>query len=154
MHEIQELADTISVFRNGRHVGTFGSGEASGGEIVQMMIGREMSAVYPPKPLRNEPPAPVLEVDGLSWTDSLSDISFTVGKGEIVGLGGLDGQGQRQLLLALFGVLRGVGRDRQRRWPATRPGQPDGRYPAERRDGAHPGRPQDGGADAANVDRR
>jgi ribose transport system ATP-binding protein len=58
--------------------------------------------------MRNEPPAPVLQVDGLSWTDSLSDISFSVGKGEIVGLGGLDGQGQRQLLLALFGVLRGV----------------------------------------------
>jgi ribose transport system ATP-binding protein len=47
MHEIQELADTISVFRNGRHVDTFGSGERSGSEIVQMMIGREMSAVYP-----------------------------------------------------------------------------------------------------------
>jgi ribose transport system ATP-binding protein len=108
MHEIQELADTVSVFRNGRHVSTFPSGQHSGREVVQMMIGREMSAVYPPKPLRNEPPAPVLEVSNLSWTDRLSEISFSVGKGEIVGLGGLDGQGQRQLLLALFGVLRGV----------------------------------------------
>jgi ribose transport system ATP-binding protein len=108
MHEIQELADTVSVFRNGRHVSTFPSGEYSGREVVQMMIGREMSAVYPPKPWRKEPPAPVLQVSNLSWTDRLADISLSVGKGEIVGLGGLDGQGQRQLLLALFGVLRGV----------------------------------------------
>ena len=51
----------------------------------------------------------MLEVDGLRWDDRLTDVSLSVGKGEIVGLGGLDGQGQRELLLALFGVLRGVG---------------------------------------------
>jgi len=50
----------------------------------------------------------VLEVTGLSWSDRLRDISFSVRAGEVVGLGGLDGQGQRELLLALFGVLRGV----------------------------------------------
>ena len=44
----------------------------------------------------------------LGWSDRLRDISFTVEAGEVVGLGGLDGQGQRELLLALFGVLRGV----------------------------------------------
>jgi ribose transport system ATP-binding protein len=54
------------------------------------------------------PPPPVLEVKNLSWQPVLKDISITVGRGEIVGLGGLDGQGQRELLLALFGVLRGV----------------------------------------------
>lgn len=108
MHEIEELADTCSVFRNGRHIETFAEGTRSDAEIVQMMIGREMSHVFPPKPLRAEPPEPVLEVQGLSWGERLSDISFTLGRGEIVGLGGLDGQGQRELLLALFGVLRGV----------------------------------------------
>ncbi len=108
MHEIKELADTISVFRNGRHVRTFATGECGDDEVVQMMIGREITNVYPPKPVRAEPPPACLEVKGLSWTDRLSDISFKVGKGEIVGLGGLDGQGQRELLLALFGVLREV----------------------------------------------
>ena len=43
-----------------------------------------------------------------SWTDRLRDVSFSARAGEIVGFGGLDGQGQRELLLALFGVLRGV----------------------------------------------
>ena len=62
----------------------------------------------PPKPVRSTAPEPVLEVSRLGWTDRLSDITFTLGKGEIVGLGGLDGQGQREILLALFGVLRNV----------------------------------------------
>jgi ribose transport system ATP-binding protein len=50
----------------------------------------------------------VLEVRRLTWGERLQDISFAVRAGEIVGLGGLDGQGQRPLLLALFGVLRSV----------------------------------------------
>ncbi|HEX2528926.1 MAG TPA: sugar ABC transporter ATP-binding protein [Geminicoccus sp.] len=109
MHEIRELADTCSVFRNGRHVETFAAGTRTSDDIVQLMIGREMAHVYPDKPapsVHRRPP--VLEVRDLRWTDRLNGISLSVGKGEIVGLGGLDGQGQRELQLALFGVLRGV----------------------------------------------
>jgi ribose transport system ATP-binding protein len=51
---------------------------------------------------------PRLEARGLGWEGWLNDISFRVHAGEVVGLGGLDGQGQRELLLALFGVLRGT----------------------------------------------
>ena len=51
---------------------------------------------------------PALEVRNLSWNNRLKDISLTARAGEIVGLGGLDGQGQRELLLSLFGVLRGA----------------------------------------------
>src|SRR5438552_252087 len=49
-----------------------------------------------------------LEVRGFGWTHRLRDISLRLHAGEVVGLGGLDGQGQRELLLALFGVLRGT----------------------------------------------
>jgi ribose transport system ATP-binding protein len=108
MHEIEALADTCSVFRNGRHIETFAHGSRSADEVVQLMIGREYAHVYPPKPRRNVPPEPVLEVERLRWGDRLNDVSLSVGRGEIVGLGGLDGQGQRELLLALFGVLRGL----------------------------------------------
>src|SRR3546814_20118274 len=73
-----------------------------------MMVGREIARAFPPKPARDRRPQPLLEVEALSWAGRLADISFGVGRGEIVGLGGLDGQGQRELLLALFGVLRGV----------------------------------------------
>jgi ribose transport system ATP-binding protein len=108
MHEIAELADMCSVFRNGRHIETFPKGERSDDEIVALMIGREYRNVFPPKPKRDAPPAAFLSVEHLGWEQRLHDISLSVGKGEIVGLGGLDGQGQRELLLALFGVLRGV----------------------------------------------
>ncbi len=108
MHEIKELADTYSVFRNGSHIETFAKEKHTDEEIVEMMIGREISSVFPPKPEATGPKPPVMEVENLGWTDRLSNISFTLGKGEIIGLGGLDGQGQRELLLALFGVLRGV----------------------------------------------
>jgi ribose transport system ATP-binding protein len=107
MAEIAELADECTVFRNGRNVGTFKSGTKSDTEIVEMMIGREYSHVFPPKPApRSTDTAPTLEVRDLCWNNRLKNVSLQVRAGEIVGLGGLDGQGQRELLLGLFGVLR------------------------------------------------
>ena len=109
MHEIEALADTATVFRNGRKIETFAKGSRSVTDIITMMIGRDVSHAYPDRPKRKATLlGPALSVSRLSWGRELSDISLTVGKGEIVGLGGLDGQGQRDLLLALFGVLRGV----------------------------------------------
>jgi ribose transport system ATP-binding protein len=108
MHEIEALADTCSVFRNGRHIETFAKGARARDEIVQLMIGREIEQVYPPKPAPVAARPSVLEVERLGWYERLREVSFIVGRGEIVGLGGLDGQGQRDLLLALFGVLSGV----------------------------------------------
>jgi ribose transport system ATP-binding protein len=107
MHEVEALADVCSVFRNGRHVRTFAKGALGNDAIVELMIGREISAQYPPKPPPRAVP-PVLALENLRWQDRLKEISLGVGRGEIVGLGGLDGQGQKELLLALFGVLRGV----------------------------------------------
>jgi ribose transport system ATP-binding protein len=108
MNEIAELADDCSVFRNGTRVAQFKNGDRSHDEIVEMMIGREYVHSYPAKPKRHERPEPILEVEYLSWTRTLKGISLTAGPGEIIGLGGLDGQGQREFLLALFGVLKGV----------------------------------------------
>jgi ribose transport system ATP-binding protein len=107
MHEVEALADRASVFRNGRHIETFDKGARSTAEIVQLMIGRDIAGQYPVKPSRPRPP-PALKIENLSWNNRLENISLDVGAGEVVGLGGLDGQGQRTLLLALFGVLRGV----------------------------------------------
>jgi ribose transport system ATP-binding protein len=98
------------VFRNGRKIATYKAGTKADNEVVEMMIGREYSHVFPPKPaVQPTAEVPVIETRNLSWAPRFRDISFSVGKGEVVGLGGLDGQGQRELLLALFGVLRGVG---------------------------------------------
>jgi ribose transport system ATP-binding protein len=110
MHEITELADECTVFRNGQNVATYEAGTKTDNEVIEMMIGREYSHVFPPKPPVGATVGrtPALEVSDLSWTNRLRNISFAVHPGEVVGLGGLDGQGQRELLLALFGVLRGL----------------------------------------------
>jgi ribose transport system ATP-binding protein len=109
MHEVEALADTCSVFRSGRHIETFPQGSRTHHEIINLMIGREIEQTYPPKP----PPITTqetraLEVRDLAWGNRLQGISLAVRRGEILGLGGLDGQGQRELLLALFGVLKDV----------------------------------------------
>ncbi|MBZ9765988.1 sugar ABC transporter ATP-binding protein [Mesorhizobium sp. CA6] len=108
MNEIAELADHCTVFRNGRNVASYPAGSKSDNEVVELMIGREYSHIFPPKPASAPAAATVLEARNLSWADRLDNISLSVRAGEVVGLGGLDGQGQRELLLAFFGVLRGL----------------------------------------------
>jgi ribose transport system ATP-binding protein len=109
MHEITELADECTVFCNGHSVATFAAGTKTDNEVVELMIGREYDAVFPARTARAaRATAPLLEVRKLGWTDRLTDISLKLHAGEVVGLGGLDGQGQRELLLGLFGVLRGA----------------------------------------------
>ncbi len=108
MHEIAELADDCTVFRNGRKISTFTAGSKTDSEVVELMIGREYKNVFPPKGNVALTGAPAIACRHLSWAGRLNDISLSVHPGEVVGLGGLDGQGQRELLLALFGVLRGV----------------------------------------------
>jgi len=107
MHEISELADDCTVFRNGRYVATFAAGTKTDDDIVEMMIGREYKNVFPPIGDRKLAERPALMVRNLSWAGRLNNIDLDIRSGEVVGLGGLDGQGQRQLLLALFGVLIG-----------------------------------------------
>ena len=123
MHEVEALADRASVFRNGRHIETFDKGARSTAEIVQLMIGRDIATQYPAKPARPRP-APALKIENLGWEKRLEGISLEIGAGEIVGLGGLDGQGQKTLLLALFGVLRGVTGAITVNGRAVRPGSP------------------------------
>ena len=107
MHEIAELADQCTVFCNGRSVATYAAGTKTDNEVVELMIGREYDAVFPPRaPRADSVDAPVLDVRNLRWGDRLNGISLQVRAGEVIGLGGLDGQGQRELLLGLFGVLR------------------------------------------------
>jgi ribose transport system ATP-binding protein len=108
MHEIEALADTCSIFRNGEHVSTFAVGSRSHDEIVRLMIGKPISQIFPDKPVSHPAVAPLLEVEQLHWGRQLNGVSLSLSPGEIVGLGGLDGQGQQELLLAIAGVLRGL----------------------------------------------
>ncbi|MGD1886133.1 MAG: sugar ABC transporter ATP-binding protein [Cohaesibacteraceae bacterium] len=109
-HEIEALADRISVFRNGRLVDTFDNGAHTYSEIIDKMVGQPIDDLFPPKPditSRGDGEV-VLQTDNLAISDALDGISLTLRKGQITGLGGLDGQGQTPILKALVGVLRGV----------------------------------------------
>ena len=157
MHEIAELADECTVFRNGRNVATYAAGTKTDNEVVEMMIGREYSHVFPPQAARAASGAPpVLEVAQPRLgrpADATSRSS--VRAGEVVGLGGLDGQGQRELLLALFGVLRGLtGDSRDRRQAGHASAARSAAKSAGDRHGADPRGPQDRRPDAADVGAR
>ena len=108
MHEISELADDCTVFRNGRKIATYKAGSKTDMEIIELMIGREYKNVFPSKGDSRPEGEAAISCQSLSWAGRLKDISLAIHPGEVIGLGGLDGQGQRELLLALFGVLRGV----------------------------------------------
>ncbi len=90
------------MFRNGQDVGTFT--ELDENEAVTLMTGQRLEALFPP---RAPAPAgePVLEVKDLSG-QRLRGVSFSLRKGEILGIGGLAGQGHRELFLSLFGAVR------------------------------------------------
>jgi ribose transport system ATP-binding protein len=110
MEEVLDLADRITVLRDGRHVGDLDRTEATHEKIVALMVGRELSANYfPPRPER--PPAEtLLVVEGLLVAGAPAPVSFSATRGEIVGFAGLVGSGRTELMQALFGAtpaLRG-----------------------------------------------
>ena len=107
-HEIEALADRISIFRNGAHVETFDNGTYDYGSIISKMVGQRIDDLFPPKPPRNADAAEVLTLNAFGWADHLQDVSLTLRKGQITGLGGLDGQGQINVLQGLFGLLKGT----------------------------------------------
>jgi ribose transport system ATP-binding protein len=107
MHEIFEVCDRATVLRSGQTVGTVELASSSEAELVQMMIGRTVEAT--PQPVSPQDATArrhvVLEARNLS-TERIVDVSFQVHEGEVLGVGGLQGQGQSELLAALFGAER------------------------------------------------
>ncbi|MGA9399006.1 MAG: sugar ABC transporter ATP-binding protein [Anaerolineaceae bacterium] len=106
MEEIFHIADRYSVLRNGVTVGAGVIKETSPKGIVAMMVGKESienvaGRIRTSKKLSKR--AICLEIDDLR-TDLLKGLSFNLNEGELLGIGGLKGQGQRDLLLALFGA--------------------------------------------------
>lgn len=102
MNELFEIADEFSVFRDGTYVGTHASSDVTRDDIIHMMVGREVTDMFPKEPAEIGDPA--LEVDGLAVDGVFHDISFNVRRGEIFGLAGLVGSGRSNVAEALFGV--------------------------------------------------
>ncbi len=106
MEEIFDICDRITVLRNGEYVATVAASETSTTDLVQMMIGRRVEEAFPAKPrLEDVLDAPVaLSVRDLGADRRFDDVSFDLHRGEILGIGGLQGQGQHDLLEVLFGL--------------------------------------------------
>jgi ribose transport system ATP-binding protein len=106
--EVREIADTVTVLRDGKVRGTSPVAEISDAELLALIVGRTLDATFPPKHASREDERPTLSVEGLSGR-GFHDISFSAGKGEIVGIAGIVGNGQRALLRALAGLDRSTG---------------------------------------------
>ena len=103
MDEILRISDEITIMRDGKYITTRDAKNITMNEIIKLMVGREITNVYPPKD--NVVGEPLLEVRGLTAEYSkLSDVSFTAHKGEVLGVAGLDGSGRTELLENIFGI--------------------------------------------------
>lgn len=102
MSELFEIADEFSVFRDGQYVGTHLSTEVTRDDIIRMMVGREITQMFPKEEV--ELGDVVLSVRNLTLDGVFHDVSFDVREGEILGLAGLVGSGRSNVAEALFGV--------------------------------------------------
>jgi ABC-type sugar transport system ATPase subunit len=100
--EIFEICDTVTVFRDGKHISTVDRRETTPDEVIRMMVGRSLTLLFPPRTAsRGEP---LLAVRGLSRKGEFADVSFELAAGEIVGFAGLIGAGRTELARAVFGA--------------------------------------------------
>jgi len=102
LNEIFELADRVTVLKDGQTMATKNVSETNNTELVQLMVGREMTAMYPPRD--NKPGEIVLEVRDLCIEGTVFDVSFTVRTGEVVGLAGLGGSGRTTVCRSMVGL--------------------------------------------------
>jgi len=102
LEEIQQIANRITVLRDGRKVATVRAGEVSRLDMIRMMVGREVEA--PQKQTAVAPGDEILRASGLGRGRSLNNVSFSLRQGEILGVFGLLGAGQKQLIDTLYGI--------------------------------------------------
>jgi simple sugar transport system ATP-binding protein len=102
LNEVFEVAERITVLRDGESVGTLPRAELTNEKLISLMTGRTITETRFSRPAAEMPP--LLEVRSLSKRNNFQDISFRIRAGEIVGLTGLIGSGRTELALALFGV--------------------------------------------------
>lgn len=112
LHEVLDISDRVSILRKGRYIGTVDTKDATGQSLTEMMVGEKMSLdIERPEPENRKL---CLEVRNLTCLDeygitALDHVSFTAYSGEILGIAGIAGSGQKQLLEAIAGLQAGTG---------------------------------------------
>src|SRR4029077_20664373 len=116
LEEIDALADAVTILRDGRHIDTRPASELTQGEIIRLMVGRSLDALFPKE--EAEIGDVVFRADGLTRRGIFADISFELRRGEIVGLAGFVGAGRTEVARSIFGIDR---LDAGRLWIEGRP---------------------------------
>ena len=101
LEEVFRISDRVSVLRDGEYVATKMTKDTDRKELISLMVGRELKETYPPR--QNPPGEIVLEVKNLTGNGD-QDISFSVRKGEVLGISGLVGAGRTELAMLLYGA--------------------------------------------------
>ncbi len=112
LNEVKEISDHICVIRDGRHIGTRPASTMSEDDIIAMMVGRELKELYPHE--AHHIGEEILRVENLcAWHPvnrhirRVDDVSFSLKRGEILGIAGLVGSGRTETVQCLFGVYPG-----------------------------------------------
>ncbi len=103
LDELPQIADRVTVLKDGEKVGTYAINEITEDELILRMTGRKLGELFPPKRKRTRRNK-ILEIRNLCLDDILRDINLDLYEGEILGIGGLKGHGQDILLRTIFGV--------------------------------------------------
>ena len=101
--DVAALCDRVTVVRDGEVVGGGSTAEMPPERMIRLMVGRELTQLFPPRPAVAPGPA-VLEVEGVSQPGIVRDVSLTVREGEVVGIAGLMGSGRSELARIVFGL--------------------------------------------------
>ncbi|TPK81604.1 sugar ABC transporter ATP-binding protein [Mesorhizobium sp. B2-4-13] len=104
LEEVTEIAERVTVLRDGKKVGTFPAREIDDNRIAELMTGESLENKVSARPVNER--KPVLEVRGATRVGEFEDVSFTIREGEILGLIGLLGAGRTELALSLFGMTK------------------------------------------------
>jgi ABC-type sugar transport system ATPase subunit len=102
LDEVFQIADRITVLKDGAVVGTIPTGDVDQAGLVRMMVGRPLGEIYPAR--AHSAAAPILEVKGLFRGAAFADVSFTLAPGEILGVFGLVGSGRSDVARAIYGA--------------------------------------------------
>ncbi|MBL8049872.1 MAG: sugar ABC transporter ATP-binding protein, partial [Anaerolineales bacterium] len=108
LKEVIEIADTITVLRDGETIATLNKDEVTENKLIKHMVGREINNIYPK---REHKPSPEIVLEVKNWNAHhptlgraiLRDVNFNLKKGEIIGFAGLIGSGRTELALSIFG---------------------------------------------------
>ena len=104
IEEIFEICDTVTVLRDGKHIGTVPTASTTPEEVIRMMVGRPLTTMFPPR--QSTVGGTILSVSGARRVGEFDDVSFELHAGEILGFAGLIGAGRTELARAIFGASK------------------------------------------------